>query len=274
MNLEAPADEKFGISIRRDVYESGIGEGLPIEVSLRSALVHELQHATSSDNVDTLQEIARDNGWPYIKGRYAMAEGRADLAVLLDREIEARHAAGGPQLNDMAPEERREAISQILGGYLGAKPDEPEHVRDAKLLLALRDPAYLASPDNLMWQKNGDDRTIDYVYGRDQSGNFVPSHSTPEERERDLRKPLNELAAEWRTSAGTDTENRAATLDRQDRQAPQTGREPPTCWRRTGTQARKRRAPTSPRAQPPRNKPRTLRAATPRPRKASPRPLP
>ena len=223
VNLEEPADEKFGISIRRDVYESGIGEGPPITVSLRSALVHELQHATSSDNVNTLQEIARDNGWPYIKGRYGMAEGRADLAVLLDREIEARHAAGGPQLNDMAPEERREAISQILGGYLGAKPDEPEHVRDAKLLLALRDPAYLASPDNLMWQKNGDDRTIDYVYGRDQSGNFVPSHSTPEERERDLQKPLNELAAEWRTSAGTDTENRAATLDRQDHQAPQTG---------------------------------------------------
>ena len=223
VNLEAPADEKFGISIRRDVYESGIGEGPPITVSLRSALVHELQHATSSDNVNTLQEIAKDNGWPYTKGRYAMAEGRADLAVLLDREIEARHAAGGPQLNDMAPEERREAISQILGGYLGAKPDEPEHVRDAKLLLALRDPAYLASPDNLMWQKNGDDRTIDYVYGRDQSGNFVPSHSTPEERERDLQKPLNELAAEWRTSAGTDTENRAATLDRQDHQAPQTG---------------------------------------------------
>ena len=223
VNLEAPADEKFGISIRRDVYESGIGEAPPSAVSLRSALVHELQHATSSDNVDTLQEIARDNGWPYIKGRHAMAEGRADLAVLLDREIEARHSAGGPQLNDMAPEERREAISQILGGYLGAKPDEPEHVRDAKLLLALRDPAYVASPDNLMWQRNGDDRTVDYIYGRDQSGNFVPSHNTPEEREQDLRKPLNELAAEWRNSAGTDTENRAATLDRQDRQAPQPG---------------------------------------------------
>ena len=223
VNLEAPADEKFGISIRRDMYESGIGEAAPIGVSLRSALVHELQHATSSDNVRTLERMAEENGWPYTKDRHGMAEGRADLAVLLEREIDARKGAGGPQLNDMAPDERREAISQILGGYLGAEPDEPEHVRDAKLLLALRDPAYVASPDNLMWQRNGDDRTVDYIYGRDQSGNFVPSHNTPEERERDLQKPLNELAAEWRNSTGTDTENRAEAPNRQDRQTPQTG---------------------------------------------------
>ena len=222
VNLEAPADEKFGISIRRDVYESAIGEAPPIGVSLRSTLVHELQHATSSDNVRTLERMAEENGWPYTNDRHGMAEGRADLAVLLEREIDARKGAGGPQLNDMAPDERREAISQILGGYLGAEPDEPEHVRDAKLLLALRDPAYVASPDNLMWQRNGDDRTVDYIYGRDQSDNFVPSHNTPEERERDLQKPLNELAAEWRNSAGTDTENRAAAPDRQDRQTPQT----------------------------------------------------
>ena len=220
VNLEAPADEKFGISIRRDVYESGIGQAAPIGVSLHSALVHELQHATSSDNVYTLERMAEENGWPYTKGRHGMAEGRADLAVLLEREIEARQGAGGPHLNDMAPDERREAISQILGGYLGAEPDEPEHVRDAKLILALRDPAYLASPDNLMWQCNGDARTTDYVYGRDQSGNFVPSHNTPEERTRDLEKPLTELAAEWRNSGATAAEERTGTADRQ---APQTG---------------------------------------------------
>ena len=55
-----------------------------------------------------------------------------------------------------------------------------------------------------MWRQTGDARTNDYVYGRDQSDTFVPSHSTPEEREIDLRKPLNELAADWRNAGSRD----------------------------------------------------------------------
>ena len=223
VNRGEPADEKFGITIRRDVYESGLDGQEPMGLSLRSVLVHELQHATSSDNVSTLTRIADENGWPYPDDAHAMSEGRADLAVLLEREVDARSGAGGPKLNEMDPGERREAISQILGGYLGAEPGEPEHVRDAKLLLALRDPAYLASPDNLMWQRNGDDQTNDYVYGRDQSGSFVPNHSTPEERRRDLEKPLTELASEWRNATTTTGENRPGTANRE---APQTEPKP------------------------------------------------
>ena len=228
LNRDEPADRKFGITIRRDLYEDRNSETPAHRMSLRAVLVHELQHATTSDNVGRLEQVAEENGWPYETNKHAMAEGRADLAVLLEREIDARRDAGGPKLNEMEPAERREAISHILGGYLGAEPGEPKHTRDAKLLLALRDPAYLASPENLIWKENRDEKTNDYVYGHTEAEHFVPNHRTPEQRQDDLRKPLDQLAAEWRSNDGPAAENhdvaeRRATTPADQRHAPTAG---------------------------------------------------
>ena len=122
VNREEPPDEKFGITIRQDVYDAAVGKSPAMGISLKAVLVHELQHATSSDNARELRRIAEENGWPYERNAHATAEGRADMAILVEREIDARRDAGGPKLNEMDPAERRDAISQIIGGYIGVEP--------------------------------------------------------------------------------------------------------------------------------------------------------
>ena len=208
VNEHEPDHSRYGITIRRDIVEHEMTTGEPMNTemmtgSLRAILVHELQHATSNDASHKLLAAAERNQAPYRSPKYPMAEGRADLGMLVEQEMRVRDAHDAPKLNELPKEERRAVLTEILSDYLVQDKSQPQHVKEAVTYLAVRDPAYLGSPKNMMWSRSGDDRTKSYVYGMTGDETFVPSHKTAQERNEDLQTTLPELAERWRTQGST-----------------------------------------------------------------------
>ena len=195
-NETRPPLGRYGITIDKQLVDQEIATGRPEGISIRSVLAHELQHATSWDHHKALIDIADSNHWSYDPPAYPTAEGKAGIAQLLEREISQRPNSG-TRLNELPKEERRDAIAGMLTSYMKADSRTTEEVA---LYLALKDPAYLYSGNNKMWEEKRDDRTDQYAYGTNSNPLFVPTGSNLTERITELEKPLERIAQEWRNA--------------------------------------------------------------------------
>ena len=189
--------EKFGIRLDKQLVEDEFRTGEPGSISIESLLVHEVQHATSNDHETELRAKEAATGdalaaLPYediadaamsmkpVYGQNPTAESRADLAMVLHRELEQREKLGGPKLNEMPDDERRAAMSGILIRYV-----ENHHDRDrneGELLGALKDRTYIHDQGtnerlpNPIWEPDTNARhTVEWAHG----------HSVPSHRPRD-----------------------------------------------------------------------------------------
>ena len=86
------------------------GERLENENSLRSVLVHELQHATSDDGQRALSGVTDPS-------ESAFAETKAQMATLVAQEMVNR-GDDGPKLNELPDAERRELLANTIGPHL------------------------------------------------------------------------------------------------------------------------------------------------------------
>ena len=111
-------DDRFGIKLDRELVEHGFATGRVVDVSVRQLLVHELQHAVSFDNERSLLKAADRAGNPYDEPHKPTSEGRADMAMLIAAEMEQRRAGGGPRLNELPKEQRREVVREIRTQYI------------------------------------------------------------------------------------------------------------------------------------------------------------
>ena len=144
-----PAD-KYGIRLDAQLVENELATGRPADISIESLLVHELQHATSDDHGTELRSMADVTGdalaaLPYediadaattmkpVYGGSPTAESRADLAMVLSRELEQREKLGGPKLNEMPHDERRAAMAGILMRYVENHHDRDKNKEPSRL---------------------------------------------------------------------------------------------------------------------------------------------
>ncbi len=222
--------------------------------SLRSVLVHELQHAVSVEHADALAAAGERDGWPYDAPEWPYSESRAELAQIVAQEMTERHFAvpetqfstvdrgedwtttvslvrdePGPRLNELSAEDRRVVLREVLTQFV-TPIDQParEHA-DERLLAALRDDRYLHDQDGLARGLIGDSEAIYYARGlwpyHDDEGTrqtFVPKGMDKSERFRDLMTPLDDLAQEWREERAGRVETHAEWL-RQRAGAPPAG---------------------------------------------------
>ena len=105
--------ERFGIHLEADLVNNELSTCRPGGRSIRSILVHELQHALSHDNSRQLRRAAEVNRNPYEEGRFS-SEGRAEMARLVYAEAAQRADAGGPRLNELEPADRREVVREMI----------------------------------------------------------------------------------------------------------------------------------------------------------------
>lgn len=123
------------------------------------------------------------------------------MAILLAAEMEQRRAAGGPRLNELAAEERREVVREVLTQYITPYEHPVSEQADQRLLAKLRGEHYIHDEANLIWREVTDERTDAYVTGRDRyeapERAFVPTTMDFKERYDELFTPLDELAERW-----------------------------------------------------------------------------
>ena len=247
--------EVYGILLDKSFVDREFDEGRPVNQSVRSLLVHELQHAVSADNADALVAAAERDGWPYDPPDAPFSQGRADLAQLVVQEMTARYfavpkarfttverdedgslttqrsvtAERGPRLNELSAEDRRVVLREVLTQFV-TPIDEParEHADD-RLLAALRDDSYLHDRDGLARGLIGDPEVVRYADGVEPYHldatpyvTLVPKGMDESERFRELMTPLDELAQEWREERAGRVETHAEWL-RQRAGAPPAG---------------------------------------------------
>ena len=198
--------DRAGIALDKGVVDRELGTGTPsARISVRNLIVHELQHATSWDNKTALRSTAERSGYSYEHEYSPASESRADLAMLVESEMRQRRDAGGPKLNELSVEERREVVAETLSQFLTpenrASPSQEEV--EARLSMALRDQAYLQFGDNYVWNEARDNRTERYIHGVDDRAGqapelFVPTGMDREERLEQLATPLDELAEQYK----------------------------------------------------------------------------
>lgn len=214
-------DDRFGIKLDRELVEQELATGRVVDVSVRQLLVHELQHAVSFDNERSLLSAADRAGDRYDEPDNPTSEGRADMAMLIAAEMEQRRAAGGPRLNELPKEQRREVVREILTQYITPHEHAVGEQADRRLLAALRGGHYIHEEENLVWREVTDERTDAYVTGRDRyesPGNaFIPTSMDGRERYDELFTPLDELARRWSRERAVDLD--AATAPAQGRAA-------------------------------------------------------
>ena len=198
-NADREGLERFGIHIDRAIV-NGEMTGCAYGAATKHMIVHELQHAISLDNAKVLADAAERSGDDYEWPKIPTAESRADMAMLVYAEMEQRRAAGGPALNELPPDQRREVVREVLTQYVTPLDSPPQDMADVRLREMLRSDAYHHEPENQVWRDVADLRTTAYVnglvdYSREQP--FVPTGMDPEAREREVRTPLPELAERW-----------------------------------------------------------------------------
>ncbi len=170
------------IHLSSSMVESEFQTGSPGAVSVKQVLVHELQHSMSVDNGRELSAAADRSGNPYEFASTTASEGRASLSMLLYVEMEQRAAAGGPRLNELSQGDRQEVVQGVLQQYLVPVVSPPQDLVAERLLEGVREPRYLRDPENEVWNDVADERTTDYVTGRerytpDEPGAFPISRS-------------------------------------------------------------------------------------------------
>lgn len=189
------------IVLDKGLVEHELDTHLTHDRSVRSLLVHELQHATTAANWRQLLEQAETNDWPYEDGS-PYAESRADLASLLDAELAQRHGAG-PRLNELDPADRRDALSEILTEFLHRRDDRPHDYARGTLLYALKDDHYVHSRGNAIWNMVRTEHLDDFTMGRLGYNKYMPPGMTEDERDAERYKPLTRVAEDWRDRAPT-----------------------------------------------------------------------
>ena len=156
--------ERLGIHIDAEIVNEELATCQPNGGSVRSLLVHELQHAVSHDNSAQLRRAAEINRDPYAGDGFA-SEGRAEMAHLLYAEAAQRADAGGPRLNELEPTDRREVVREVISRYLTPVEQPSRQVADGRLLEMLRSNDYLHDGNNPLWDRVSDERTNGYING-------------------------------------------------------------------------------------------------------------
>ena len=194
-------DDRLGIKLDRELVEQELATGEVTEVSVRQLLVHELQHAVSFDNERSLLNAAERSRSPYEEPDNPTSEGRAEMAMLLAAEMEQRRAAGGPRLNELTVEDRREVVREVLTQYITPYEHPVSRQADDRLLAALRAEHYIHDEENLIWREVSDERTDAYLTGTERyetpHNAFIPTAMDGRERYDELFTPLDELAERW-----------------------------------------------------------------------------
>ena len=202
----------YGITLDKKLVDDEFATGRAISRSIRSVLVHELQHATSADNATELTARAKATDWEYKPANQPYAESRADLASVIEAEMRQRRDAPGPRLNELNDADRRDALAEVLSDYLHRTDDHTRSWARGTLLYALKDNAYIHDTQhNAIWNRVRDDHLDEYAMGRTSTNGerFTPTGMSEAERSQEVGKPLTEIAQRWR-DRHEDTEARTA----------------------------------------------------------------
>ena len=195
-------EDHYGIVLDKGFIDRELRDGKVTTKSVRSLVVHELQHATSHDNAVELARTGRRTDFRHERSS-PYAEGRADLAMVVEAEMRQRRDSPGPKLNELTQEDRRVVVAETLDNFIdpGRYEAPYQDAIDATVHRALSVDNYLRFGHNDIWEEVRDERTDRYVNGLDgyDGGDkvFVPSGMDENERLRQLTTPLDELAQEW-----------------------------------------------------------------------------
>ena len=202
MNEGRTPGRRYGIELDKEFVEKEFETGEPGLISVRNLLVHEIQHAVSWDNNETLALAAAAYSKPYEMPERPFAESRADMAKLLYVEMDQRNDTAGPRLNELPAEERRDVISSVLTDYLARDANLSREEIESVMHFVLKNDHYLHEDKNFIWTEIADERTNRYVQGQDRYDApeqiFVPTYRTESERRAKLAMPLDEVAAAWK----------------------------------------------------------------------------
>ena len=175
-----PAQGPLGIQLDRGLVNRYFNnERYETDESVRSVLVHELQHALSHDNEARLQTAAPEHA--------VTSETRATMAALVVQELVNRED-DEPRLNELNDEERRALLSETIGPYLSEDWERASGQDRAEMLHEI-----LTAQDYL--NEEPLDETIRYVYGMGELENskpgeaaFVPPWADDAEREKRIER--------------------------------------------------------------------------------------
>ena len=175
-----PTHGPLGIQLDRGLVNRYFNnERYDTDESVRSVLVHELQHALSHDNEARLQTAAPDQP--------VTSETRATMAALVVQELVNRRD-DEPRLNELNEEERRALLSETIGPYLSEYWQRASGEHRTEMLHEI-----LTAQDYL--NEEPLDETIRYVYGMGELENskpgeaaFVPPWADDAEREKRIQR--------------------------------------------------------------------------------------